>query len=931
MALEKLTPDRDLQCFFFQPSAIAALSSTSDTGFNLSGTWRQQFDWAVIEWNRDNTHEHPAFRNLPDGDLSGLTLSYKETRTNCIPLDSSLFATVEWPALRIWATPSGGTEAIYWIRLADHATAVAGSYACAYADFTLSGSLSDGDFVGLAYLGAQYTYAVSGTHILDDAVQGITDAINASDPLLKAVRTGTTVRVYYTRGTSISSSTAGTNGNRFGMYSFATGTESWDAASKTFANGTSPTQWEVTIDFSSPLSGNTKADFSGSWLDVPTNNIRKMRWTYAADLQSGAFDRSEFQVVVSDWTVTGTGRAYSVAGPGSRRFEDHSVDVQFSGSWEETRGNFSGGTIHATTNSGDSVSCTYAAIQSHTLYLGTRYLGLPGAVGASISITVDGVSLGTVSLEIDAEDLLFRYPVGSYAAGSHTITVAHVGPDGNVFYFDFLELASPSTDFPVIAPEPKFTLATDWDTEHSLALAPERTAWMLDSLGFTGRQNHYVGALWFYELVNPANVYASATVTFAGTPTFGDSVNVTLATFGVSGSSIPLNKAVHHGMTADMLALAYAIELNSGYTTVWASASGAVLTIWARALGSAGDDNTVSATATSSTMTATAAGTAITGGFRFAGGNDGQWLTDLAASPRLNRAVRDWSLSFFTALDGYGIGSTASFSMELGNGDTSATAGIAQVGPSGDPIVLPTPSVQTNFSPASLAFWQEAYLEMAGLQVSAGLTPFLQFGETQWWYFPNDGAGHAFSGMPFYDAWAQSQFLTTYGHAMATITTNTVSPASYPDEVAFLPGVIGDFTNAIMAFVRATYSSCLFEVLYPTDTNTTAFNQAINFPVSAWTPSALAVLKTENFGFTLERDLDDVEATLEFGQSLGFPATQRAHLVGVGDEATAWLKEAQSAAGKGFESVVLFALDQFCLIGYKAPLSAGFRRSLLMG
>ncbi len=47
------------------------------------------------------------------------------------------------------------------------------------------------------------------------------------------------------------------------------------------------------------------------------------------------------------------------------------------------------------------------------------------------------------------------------------------------------------------------TLATDWDTEHSLALAPERTAWMIESLGFAGRQNHYVGALWFYELVEP--------------------------------------------------------------------------------------------------------------------------------------------------------------------------------------------------------------------------------------------------------------------------------------------------------------------------------------------------------------------------------------------------------------------------------------------
>src|ERR1700686_4342650 len=86
MPIDKLSPDRDLQCFFFQPSAVAALSSVTPAGFTVSGTWRQQFDWAVIEWNRDNVYEHPAFRTLPDGDLSGLTLTYDEVRTNCIPL-----------------------------------------------------------------------------------------------------------------------------------------------------------------------------------------------------------------------------------------------------------------------------------------------------------------------------------------------------------------------------------------------------------------------------------------------------------------------------------------------------------------------------------------------------------------------------------------------------------------------------------------------------------------------------------------------------------------------------------------------------------------------------------------------------------------------------------------------------------------------------
>src|SRR5260370_12781172 len=100
--LEKLRPDRDLQCYFQRPSAIAAISGASPSGFTVSGGWRQQFDWAVVEWNRDNVFEHPAFRYLPDRDLSGLVLTYEEERSNCLAMQSSLFPTVDWPFLRVW-------------------------------------------------------------------------------------------------------------------------------------------------------------------------------------------------------------------------------------------------------------------------------------------------------------------------------------------------------------------------------------------------------------------------------------------------------------------------------------------------------------------------------------------------------------------------------------------------------------------------------------------------------------------------------------------------------------------------------------------------------------------------------------------------------------------------------------------------------------
>ncbi len=931
--IQKLRPDRDLQCFYFEPSAIAALSSASATGFTVSGTWRQQFDWAVIEWNRDNVYEHPAFRNLPDGDLSGLVLTYQETRTNCIPLDSDLFATVAWPSLRLWGASD---NTIYYVPLAGLATPIAGSYQNAYADFTLSGSGTPaaGTHVGIAYLETHYTFEFNGTNEIADALAGIAGFINlrpnSFQPTdLLATVTGSTIRVSYTGGED-TGSTSGANGNLFGMYTYSeTSAATWDSPAKTFANGTSPTEWNISIDFST-LQGYLTPDFSDTLISVPTSAIRKMRWTYAAALQVGTFARSEFEVVVSNWSVTGTNGTYSVAGPGSRRVEDDSVEIVYSGSWTETRGNFSGGIIHFSTTAGDSVSWTYTASQSHTLYLGTRYLGLTGATGASVSMVVDGMSAGSANLFITQEDVLIRWPVGEYAAGSHSITVTNAGTTGDFFYFDFFEMAVPTEDMPTFPTEPKLTLATDWDTLHSISLAPERTAWFIDSLGFTGRQNHYVGALWFYELIPTGSTFATGTVTFSGSITVadGDASQSMLLTI----NSTPFNKVMHPGDTPDTLAIAFEQGINDGSTGIWASASGGVLTITARSIGAAGNSFTLSAVPTNMPgITVTTSGTLFTGGV------DGQWRTDLTASPRLNRAVRDWSLSFFTALEGYGIDMSASFSMELGNGDPSTAVGIAQVGPTGIPVTLPTPSLQTNFSPTSLAFWQEVYAEMAAIQAAAGLTPFLQFGEVQWWYFPYNGLVStdpdylSYDGMPFYDAWAQAQFLTEFGRAMTTFTTNTEDPSASPDEISFLRTVLGNFTASIMSYVRTTQASCRFEVLYPTDVNATAFNSAFNFPPTAWTPAALTILKTECFGYTLGRDLNQCEASIDFGASLGFPVSQRSHLVGVGDSTTAWLKEAQIAEGKGLESVVLFALDQYCLIGYETPLPSSLRRSIRMG
>src|SRR5260370_30347424 len=218
--LQKLRPDGDLRCSFLRPSAIAAMSQASAAGFTLSGSWRHQFDWAVIEWNRDNTFEHPFLRNLPDGDLSGVQLTYEETRENCIPLDSTLFHTVDWPTLRVWAE---GAQEPCFVPLKDHATAIEGSYVPASAMFTLQGSVTADDYIQVSWLSEHYFYRLTAADSLASAVHALANAINGSSPTVAAAFNGTQLTLTYlgevaTPGTPAlpATSATGADGNRLG-------------------------------------------------------------------------------------------------------------------------------------------------------------------------------------------------------------------------------------------------------------------------------------------------------------------------------------------------------------------------------------------------------------------------------------------------------------------------------------------------------------------------------------------------------------------------------------------------------------------------------------------------------------------------------------------------------------------------------------------
>ena len=137
-------------------------------------------------------------------------------------------------------------------------------------------------------------------------------------------------------------------------------------------------------------------------------------------------------------------------------------------------------------------------------------------------------------------------------------------------------------------------MATDWDTYHSQALPAERTAWLINKLGFTGRVNHYVGALWFYEIIRTGTQYASLTVGLELAQPIAKNAVITFAlaadqTSLIAGPYTTISHLVLFDDDSSTIAQAFVGLINVGSNLVWASANGNQLTLTARAMGTAGN------------------------------------------------------------------------------------------------------------------------------------------------------------------------------------------------------------------------------------------------------------------------------------------------------------------------------------------------------
>ena len=80
--------------------AAAALWSASDTGFTVSGVFRDMADFAVLVlFQKDDPFGHPLFSYLPDGDLTGLVLDFEVTWQGIQSWESLKNPSTDWNTL----------------------------------------------------------------------------------------------------------------------------------------------------------------------------------------------------------------------------------------------------------------------------------------------------------------------------------------------------------------------------------------------------------------------------------------------------------------------------------------------------------------------------------------------------------------------------------------------------------------------------------------------------------------------------------------------------------------------------------------------------------------------------------------------------------------------------------------------------------------
>jgi hypothetical protein len=475
-------------------------------------------------------------------------------------------------------------------------------------------------------------------------------------------------------------------------------------------------------------------------------NVRQAWFTFAPQLPaSSAYADTEWTATFSNWSTSDPNNIgiLQIAGPDSLRVGNADSGCAYSAAgWSvQSANNYWRGFSRVTSTPGSSVTVSYSSAQIHDLYLGTSLYSDRGIV----SVSVDGSASTTLDcyLNTGSEVVTRRLLISALPAGSHSVTITlssakNSASSGYNFIFDYIEAAVPTPNIPdAFVTYPNVSPALDYDTDATYKMSPQRILWQLAKLGFQGHINEYLGVFWWNQRVRAGATWQSVTVTLGGTWATNDYAELNIGGF-------IMRKSVITWDTTQTIADHFVYYINSATVAVWAAITGdSQFTIYTRTPNWSEPVSASPSPGSSGTLTLSSA-TGVSG-------TPGIWQVDPTASNPLNFAVRQWHTDLFLQIYAAGMLITTSFSMELvypPDDGTLANAWVARFY-DGTPVTTDTGfanlvSSQCAFIPNMTAFQQQVYLAMATLQSAAGLTPWLQFGEFLWWFYPS-GAFNVFT------------------------------------------------------------------------------------------------------------------------------------------------------------------------------------------
>lgn len=695
---------------FDRRGATAALYAATETSFRLSGVFRAADDFAVLVLHdADNNFEHHTVRYLPDGDLSGMTLTMDVEYDGVQPLDSPKFQSIPWRSLS-YVRMDGTTGQI---DLFDDAktTRIAGGYDVASGTFTFQDNGIGGyDRITLWYQNIAFDHIVAPTPPADPlgaAIDDLEAQINgynwpASAPpvAIRAERQGADLEIRAARWASVDvadETVTWVSGQKFTGLS-ATGTVLLNGAEYSIASVDSQTQLTLTASAGTISGARFLADRGGvdgnmvrmyalaknanlttasdtlqltggtseaTWrveIDFTALGIDQLRqcWmTIAPALADSAeYAETEWDCRFDNLTVTDPGgkRPLYVAGPGSTRLSSLDPGASYEGAgWQTRIGFYDLGRARATNGFGDRVTVRYACSHTHDLWVGAQ--AAPGA--GSITVQLDGDAATSLSLQMFVEPPLvtMRKVRSGVAPGKHVFAASS---DGNgEFLFDSLTAAVPGE-----APDPTKvwadrSAALDYDTDATYKIAPQRVLWQLERMGFEGDVNLFEGNFFHYQRrkrvgTGKRNVYQA---TFTGPWTTGDAVFVQLGGIDVGKSVFPTD-------TGATIARHFSYSINASFVGVYATHSGDVLTIHPRA-NLLGFD-------VSSRVEIGSGVLSESGSLRK--GSEGIWEIDDTTPQLLNYGARKWLEDYLAEVAAKGWTTTVAYNLEGYNPPETSTA-----------------------------------------------------------------------------------------------------------------------------------------------------------------------------------------------------------------------------------------------------------------